>query len=1122
MVPLWSVGFLSLAWVVVAKWVPDLIGTTGDECGTIGMTLLQLGHNLKSENNVLWGSDSNSLVIIIVGDAGTGLIKIDLGARTYIHTCILWCIVLASLILCKPACNVAVSRIMSWWGVVAGTGSAAGASSLTALQPGLTQTASEQESGDQPVAEAYYPPPAMPTEASLLNMLPCKGTACDRPAVAGSASGSESPWTYAQLRQIMTAPVWDVLLGCDIVALALPLGPDLAIALTCLLNKATCAPLDPSLSMEESAFALRQFSAKALISAASAAPGAAEAAATLGLPSFALFIGQPMPDSFPVLQLSALRPVPSRPVQQTRASWNTSDDCALLLRTSGTTGKSKVVPLQLRQLVHGAKAIAASMDLNSDDVCLNAMPLFHIGGISCNLLGSFISGGLMICCEKRFDPDTFAALMREGKLAKQPTWYYAAPSMHLALAEAGVVKGHSLRLVRSGAAALPPTLQQRLEDMFGLGCQVLATYSMTECMPIASPVPRDFSPKHSFRCQPLGSVGRPIGPSVEVRNGEIMIRGPLVTTGYLGVDSGWTEQGLFPTGDLGRLDENGFLWLQGRKKEVINQGGETLSPQELEEQVVGHQDVQEVAAYAVPHHRLGEAVALAVVLQRCQSTASSELTNIAKGIAACLAPGRRPAAITFVGSLARTSTGKVQRLANPRVELREDDRRMVVLDARAKDLHGAPVVIRISHEPDTVAAMYAEESPGSLGSSKGEGEELYDSMGLLRHVSHCQVFETRLILNMYVVGFLGLTFVHLFSFTDALTHLDSDLRFFLRTWSANSWHLNIFFICAGYLDSKYNRDFGWREVVMYSLIPGIPIICQLLPHCVLTSTIWLNTDHPARWFFCCMLVCRSYVVGCSRVRVPKLVQAVLVVCFATWWQKARLAAAVFCEHCSIDYAFKVLVSTYGSYTDNNMVKVAHCTIVYVWAYLFLPAMVKNAVAMGPHSVRRERIIGLLCWVLFALAAVFSFQHSSLHIALLSTINVTSAGCSRQLPGSRPDDQTQLICIIPVAIPHDLILICLLGVANAYLPLNLPDLAVHYLLAALLLMPITMSQYATELVVYLTHRSSFAVVQLCGLLVACGIYLMLLAPLFQVLAMKLAGWICSALHVCAYKFSSLVK
>merc|ERR1719356_2339608 len=100
---------------------------------------------------------------------------------------------------------------------------------------------------------------------------------------------------------------------------------------------------------------------------------------------------------------------------------------------------------------------------------------------------------------------------------------------------------------------------------------------MTECMPIASPVVSIDAQKPGLRCQPLGSVGRPIGPSLELHDGEVMIRGPLVTTGYLGVDDGWTKHGLFPTGDLGRLDGNGCLWLQGRKKEVINQGGETLA-----------------------------------------------------------------------------------------------------------------------------------------------------------------------------------------------------------------------------------------------------------------------------------------------------------------------------------------------------------------------------------------------------------------------------------------------------------------------------------------------------------------------------------------------------------------
>jgi len=426
-------------------------------------------------------------------------------------------------------------------------------------------------------------------------------------------------------------PAWEEVTKYDCVALALGPGIELATSLMCVMARTKCTPVDPNLAQDEAVFALRQFGASCVVLNPDHAPGFAAAAATLNLTTF--FLERTKTDN--VSSLKICPKLTSRGVDKAcvkKLQWNCPDDVVLLLRTSGTTGKSKVVPLLLRQVVQGARAIATSMKLGQEDVCLNAMPLFHIGGISCNFLAVLASGGSVVCFEKRFDPRSFACLLTDeaNTSTAKPTWYYATPSMHLAIVDsAGSVRGHSLRLVRSGAAALTPDLQQRLEEMFG--CIVMATCSMTECMPVASPVlgELDSSEGPQIRVQPLGSVGRPIGPSVEIRGGEIMLRGSLVTLGYRGADSGWKD-GLFPTGDLGHIDDDGFLWLTGRKKEVINQGGETIAPQELEETVIGHLDVKEVAAYPVLHERLGEAVALAICLhdKRASSTTESEITGL--------------------------------------------------------------------------------------------------------------------------------------------------------------------------------------------------------------------------------------------------------------------------------------------------------------------------------------------------------------------------------------------------------------------------------------------------------------------------------------------------------------
>jgi len=210
----------------------------------------------------------------------------------------------------------------------------------------------------------------------------------------------------------------------------------------------------------------------------------------------------------------------------------------------------------------------------------------------------------------------------------------------------------------------------------------------------------------------------------------------------------------------------------------------------------------------------------------------SRLEDIANGIAFCVAPGRRPAVIAFVTRLARTSTGKLQRLANPRIELSDAERRMVVLDARTHDAQGVPVVVRISPEPDTLAAKYAQESKDKLDHSNGEDHEAYDSMGILRQMSQCQVLEARVVSNMYVIGVVGLTLFHLYTTRNSLMHLTEDMKAASASLWHNRWHMNLFFVGAGYLDSKYNQLLGWRDVAMYLMVPGIPIICGLLPSTV--------------------------------------------------------------------------------------------------------------------------------------------------------------------------------------------------------------------------------------------------------------------------------------------------
>jgi hypothetical protein len=245
------------------------------------------------------------------------------------------------------------------------------------------------------------------------------------------------------------------------------------------------------------------------------------------------------------------------------------------------------------------------------------------------------------------------------------------------------------------------------------------------------------------------------------------------------------------------------------------------------------------------------------------------------------------------------------------------------------------------------------------------------------------------------------------------------------------------------------------------------------------------------------------------MRVPTPLQALMAVLVATWWQMAVIRLE------TLNFAMEVFVGG-SNLVDQELLhrgfppsiliegvmnKVAGCTVSYVLAYLFLPAIVQRTVSWGPHRVRNERILGLICWGLFIF--IINIKLPSVmenEYLYVTTSGLRSSGWSHLQVG---DSESQLVCIIPVGIPKDFVILGVLGAANAYLPIELPDAVVNSLLGALLLMPITMTEPAQQLIVYMTPISS-SVVQLCGLFACFMIYLGFLAPLFQAAAMKIIG------------------
>ncbi|MDP6651722.1 MAG: AMP-binding protein, partial [Gammaproteobacteria bacterium] len=341
------------------------------------------------------------------------------------------------------------------------------------------------------------------------------------------------------------------------------------------------------------------------------------------------------------------------------------NDIALVLHTSGTTSRPKLVPLSQQNVCASARNVARSLALTPSDRCLNIMPLFHIHGLIAAVLGS-IHAGASVCCTPGFNALKFFNWLEDVR----PSWYTGVPTMHQAiLSRAGrnreIIDSVKLRLLRSSSASLPPQVMQELEETFD--APVIEAYGMTEAA-------------HQMACNPLprgsqkpGAVGLAAGPEVSIMNqagehltggeiGEVVIRGENVTSGYLNNDeanaSAFTD-GWFRTGDQGHINTEGYLTLTGRLKEIINRGGEKISPREVDEILLDHQSVAQAVTFAMPHPKLGEEVAAAIVLEQGSELDESSLRGYA---ATRLADFKVPKKVVFLEEIPKGPTGKLQRI----------------------------------------------------------------------------------------------------------------------------------------------------------------------------------------------------------------------------------------------------------------------------------------------------------------------------------------------------------------------------------------------------------------------------------------------------------------------------
>jgi oxalate---CoA ligase len=462
----------------------------------------------------------------------------------------------------------------------------------------------------------------------------------------------------------------------DRVAIAMGNGPEMVIAFLAVTTIATAAPLNPKYRADEFAFSFEDTRATALL----VLPGTQAEARAATRPGMQVIEAQAQPNgtlAFAVdVQPSALSPQPSfaAPLAfaidvqpsalSSQPSFAAPDDVAMILHTSGTTSRPKRVPIRQRNLATSAANIIETYQLGPTDRALCVMPLFHIHGIVASMLSTLASGGTLIC------PPGFDALRFWGWVEQyRPTWYSAVPTMHqmlLARAERNqdVIRNNPFRFIRSSSAPLPPVVMERLESTFA--APVLESYGMTEASHQMTSNPLPPAPHKS------GSVGVGVGVDVGIMDdagtilaqgerGEVVVRGGNVVDGYENnpeANASAFSAGWFRTGDQGYVDAEGYLTLTGRLKELINRGGEKISPLEIDDLLLRHPAVAEALAFAVPHKTLGEDVHAAVVL----NAAASE-QELREHCARFLADFKVPRQIHILDALPRGATGKLQRIS---------------------------------------------------------------------------------------------------------------------------------------------------------------------------------------------------------------------------------------------------------------------------------------------------------------------------------------------------------------------------------------------------------------------------------------------------------------------------
>ena len=440
----------------------------------------------------------------------------------------------------------------------------------------------------------------------------------------------------------------------DRAAIVLPNGPLMASSFLSISSYMSAAPLNPSYKQEEFEFYLDDLKPKFLLVEPNSKSLAVIAAKNLNIPVFEMKISDNQ--SLGTFELFD---------KETDYKNPNDYDEALVLHTSGTTSRPKIVPLSNLNIFTSAVNISKSLKLTADDHCLNIMPLFHIHGLIA-VLSASAKVGASVCASNGFNALKFLDLAE----AQNISWYSGVPTMHQAILlraqkNSDKAKKLNLRFIRSSSASLPPAIFEQLNDIFQT--PVIEAYGMTEAthQMASNPLPPAI--------QKPGLVGMPAGPEICIMNdknekllqgeiGEICIKGDNVTNGYENNPEANKQSFVndwFRTGDEGFFDEDGYLKISGRLKEIINKGGEKISPLEVDNILMDFPPIDQALCFGYKDKMLGEDIAVAIKLKENKSCTEDDIKSYANEK---LAKFKIPKKIFIVEDIPKGATGKLQRI----------------------------------------------------------------------------------------------------------------------------------------------------------------------------------------------------------------------------------------------------------------------------------------------------------------------------------------------------------------------------------------------------------------------------------------------------------------------------